>query len=212
VLRPRRPRRPLVVAFALLLTGCAPAHTPAAQTTQAQATEVQPATELSDTDLQARWWTWALASPEERNPVADPTGQFCAEDQPKDVWFFAGTFGGKTTRTCEVPADRPLAGPAVNLYSANTTDCKKFMAAVKGSVTLDGQVVELRRIDPVEVRFDAAKDNAIGERSGRIAAQACGLWAWIPPLRQGEHELRIEGESADFSTSVTYRLKVAGAD
>ncbi|MEU0884467.1 hypothetical protein ABZ345_38245 [Lentzea sp. NPDC005914] len=197
--------RPLIAALALLLAGCATAQPPGTPTSEA------PAAELSDADLQARWWTWALASPQERNPVADETGQFCAEDQPKDVWFFAGTFGGRATRTCEVPADRPLAGPAVNHYSANTTDCKKFMEAAKGSVTLDGQVVELRRIDPVEVRFDAAKDNAAGERAGRIAAQACGLWAWLKPLTPGEHELRIEGESGGLGVAVTYQLKVKDA-
>ena len=200
---PRVPR-PLIVALALLLAGCTAAQTPAPATAPADV-------ELSDVDLQARWWTWALASPEARNPVVDTTGRFCAEDQPKDVWFFAGTFGGKAERTCEVPADRPLAGPAISHYSADAADCAKFMAAAKGSVTLDGQVVELRRIDPVEVRFDAARDNVVGERAGRVAAQACGLWAWLKALTPGEHELRVEGESGGLSTAVTYQLKVRDA-
>jgi hypothetical protein len=198
--------RVLIAALVLLLAGCA------AVQPQAAPTSPVPAGELSDADLQSRWWTWALSSPEERNPVVDTTGRFCAEDQPKDVWFFAGTFGGEAERTCEVPAGRPLAGPAVNLYSADTSGCRTFMAGAKGSMTLDGQVVELRGVDPVEISFQAAEDNAIGERAGRLAAWACGLWAWLPPLRPGEHELRIEGESGDFSTSVTYRLKVTGAD
>ncbi|MDT7786429.1 MAG: hypothetical protein QOF58_4848 [Pseudonocardiales bacterium] len=196
--------RPLIAALALLLAGCAAAQPPAAPTSASPT----PATDLSNTDLQARWWTWASASPEERNPVMDESGQFCAEDQPKDVWFFAGTFGGSAQRTCQVPAGRPLAGPAVNRHSNNTSSCKAFMAEVKGSVTLDGQLVELRRIDPVEITFVAARDNVMGLSAGKLATQACGLWAWIPPLKPGEHELRVAGESADFSTSVIYRLKV----
>jgi hypothetical protein len=204
--------RLLIVVIALLLSGCAIAQPQNAQPPPVPASEAPAGAEPSDAELQSRWWTWALSSPEERNPVADPTGQFCAEDQPKDVWFFAGTFGGEAERTCEVPSGRPLAGPAVNLYNSNTSRCKTFMTGVKGSMTLDGKVVELRRIDPVEVTFQAAKDNASGESAGRVVAQACGLWAWLPPLSPGEHELRIEGESGSFSTSVTYRLKVRGAD
>jgi hypothetical protein len=203
---PRVPRL-LIAAVALLLAGCGTAPSPSASPTSAQ-----PAERPSDADLQARWWTWALSTPRERNPVADPTGQFCAQSQPKDVWFFAGTFGGKADRKCEVPPGRPLAGPAVNLYAADAADCERFMATAKGSVTLDGQIVELRRVDPVEVTFDVAPGNVIGERAGRVAAKACGLWAWLPPLAGGEHELRVEGESADFSTSAVYRLTVRAGD
>ena len=149
-----------------------------------------------------------MSSPEERNPVADPTGEFCGEDQPSDVWFFAGTFGGHAERSCQVPAGRPLAGPAVNTMS----HCGSLMKSAKGTVTLDGQQVALRRIEPVAVTVQAAKGNVMGLRPGRRDAQACGLWAWIPPLRAGEHELRIEGEFGGFRTSARYRLSVGAGD
>lgn len=204
--------RLFIAAVALLLAGCAAAPPQAAPTSGAPTSAAPDGAEPSNADLQAKWWTWALSSPEARNPVVDPTGQFCAEDQPKDVWFLAGTFGGSTQRTCEVPAGRPIAAPAVNRYSSNTSDCKSFMAAAKGSMTLDGQVVELRRVDPVEISFQVAPDNATGESAGRKVAQACGLWAWLPPLLPGEHELKIEGESGDFSTAVVYQLKVSAGD
>lgn len=200
--------RLLIAAVALLLAGCGGA----APSTSAPQTSQKPAERPSDADLQARWWSWALSTPKERNPVTDPTGQFCARGQPKDIWFVAGTFGGKADRKCEVPPGRPLAGPAVNLYAADAADCEKFMATAKGSVTLDGQIVELRRVDPVGVTFDVAPGNVVGERAGRVAAKACGLWAWLPPLAEGEHELRIEGESGDFSTSAVYRLTIRAGD
>ena len=203
--------RLLIAAVALLLAGCAATPSGTAPSQTAPTSTAPDGAEPSNADLQAKWWTWALSSPEERNPVADPTGQFCAENPPKDVWFLAGTFGGAAQRTCEVPAGRPVAAPAVNRYSSNTSDCKSFMTEAKGSMTLDGQVVELRRIDPVEITFQVAKDNAAGESAGRKVAQACGLWAWLPPLLPGEHELKIEGESGDFSTSVVYQLKVDAA-
>lgn len=197
--------RLLIAAFALLLAGCA---TVEPGTPRAASGISADGERPSDSDLQARWWTWALSSPEERNPVVDPTGEFCNEDQPSDVWFFAGTFGGSVDRACRVPAGRPLAGPAVN----TTSNCATFMTSAKGSVTLDGQPVELRRIEPVAITIEAARDNVMGLRAGRSSGKACGLWAWIPPLSAGEHELRIEGASGGFATSARYRLTVGAAD
>ncbi|MDX3661926.1 signal protein [Streptomyces sp. ID05-26A] len=197
--------RLFIAAFALLLAGCAAAPEPAPVSSE---TTTESSGQLSDQELQAKWWTWAASSPENRNPVVDETGQWCAEDQPKDVWFFAGTFGGTVNRRCQVPAGRPLAGPAVN----TVTNCETFVASGKGSITLDGQLVELRRIAPVGITFQAVKDNAVGAPGGGVRAQACGLWAWIPPLSPGEHELRIEGEFGDFRTSARYLLTVSSSD
>ncbi|MET9230696.1 hypothetical protein [Lentzea sp. NPDC003310] len=200
--------RLLIAAFALLLAGCAasPEPAPVSSETTTSATE-----QLSDQELQAKWWTWAASSPERRNPVVDDTGQWCAENQPQDVWFFAGTFGGSVARKCRVPAGRPLAGPALNL-AASDSDCAAFMETAKGSVTLDGQLVELRRIAPVAITFQAVEGNAVGRPQGRVAVQGCGLWAWIPPLSPGEHELEVKGESGDFQTSARYLLTVSSSD
>ncbi|MGI5501067.1 hypothetical protein [Lentzea sp. CA-135723] len=197
--------RLLIAAFALLLAGCATAPTPTPVSSEATAKVTE---QLSDEALQSRWWTWAASSTEKRNPVVDDTGQWCAENQPKDVWFFAGTFGGAVNRRCQVPAGRPLAGPAVNTY----TNCDTFLTSGKGSVTLDGQLVELRRIDPATITFQSVEDNAMGAPTGRVEARACGLWAWIPPLSPGEHELRVQGEFGTFRTSARYVLTVGAAD
>jgi hypothetical protein len=200
--------RLLIAAFALLLAGCAAAPEPTPVSSEAT---TRTSEQLSDQELQAKWWTWAASSPENRNPVVDDTGQWCGENQPEDVWFFAGTFGGAVNRRCPVPAGRPLAGPALNLASTDA-NCAAFMEAAKGSVTLDGQLVELRRIAPVAITYQAAKDNVVGQREGRVAAQGCGLWAWIPPLKPGEHELVVKGASGGFSTSARYLLTVSSAD
>ncbi|MFS8098648.1 hypothetical protein LFM09_16070 [Lentzea alba] len=195
--------RLIIAAFALLLAGCT-AVAPERPRITESSTEAEP----DDRELQEKWWTWAVSSPRDRNPVVDETGEFCGEDQPSDVWFFAGTFGGHAERTCQVPAGRPLAGPAVNSMS----NCGSLMRSAKGSVTLDGQQVALRRMEPAPITVKAVKDNPMGLREGRREGQACGLWAWIEPLSPGEHELRIEGEFGDFKTSARYRLTVAAGD
>src|SRR5262245_25784902 len=61
--------------------------------------------------MQGRWWSWAATEPEDTNPVADATGKFCDRNQPDDIWFLAGTFGGKAQRRCSVPADRLIVVP-----------------------------------------------------------------------------------------------------
>ena len=200
--------RPFIASLALLLAGCSAAAPPAPVSAETAVGVKQ----LSDQDLQAQWWAWAASSPANRNPVVDNTGQWCAENQPRDVWFFAGTFGGAVNRRCEVPAGRPLAGPAVNWVTAQAADCASNLAAAKGSVTLDGQLVELRRIAPVVITYQAARDNVLGQLEGTVSAQGCGLWAWIPPLKPGEHELRVRGEAGSLSTSAHYVLTVSAAD
>src|SRR4051812_43698253 len=102
--------RSFIVVFALLLAGCTAVEPGSPRATSPSAAETAAdGTRPSDQVIQERWWTWAASSPEERNPVADLTGRFCGEDQPSDVWFFAGTFGGEADRSCQVPAGRPLA-------------------------------------------------------------------------------------------------------
>ena len=59
---------------------------------------------FSSEELQRRWWTWAASEPERvGNPVADQDGSSCGRNQPRDVWFLAGFFGGQVERTCSVP-------------------------------------------------------------------------------------------------------------
>src|SRR5215468_10575109 len=42
----------------------------------------------------AAWWLWALSQPAATNPILDPDGRFCANQQAGNVWFLAGATGG----------------------------------------------------------------------------------------------------------------------
>src|SRR5262249_56510522 len=61
----------------------------------------------------AAWWQWGLGAPKDKNPISDRTGKFADRGQSGPVWFLAGTFGGKATRTCSVPAGKALFFPVV---------------------------------------------------------------------------------------------------
>lgn len=159
-------------------------------------------------DVQSAWWSWAAGSPSGRNPVEDTTGEFCAVDQPSDVWFLAGTFGGSVTRRCEVPAGRTLVAPIVNQRGLQE-DCAAFMETAAGTLTLDGEEVTPKRWAATPITITGVPGNPASEE-GSVHAHGCGLWALIPPLTPGAHKVAIRGSSGDFRTSVDYELTVTG--
>ena len=60
------------------------------------------------------WAKWLQGLPLATHPLYDGTGEQCANGQPGDAFFLAGTdiaYGGSTTRSCTVPAGRPLVFP-----------------------------------------------------------------------------------------------------
>lgn len=62
------------------------------------------------------WLRWAMALPHTQSPIADPTGERCADGQTFDAWMLAGTYGGPATRECDIPAHTPLFFPLVNRW------------------------------------------------------------------------------------------------
>ncbi|MFJ2233140.1 signal protein [Streptomyces sp. NPDC087859] len=165
---------------------------------------------LSSDVLQSRWWTWAASEPEATNPVADEDGRECGRNQPKDVWFLAGTFGTRAERTCTVPGGVPLAFPLVNLV-ADPADCAEFMSAAEGSAVLDGEEIDAETSRGETISVDGVAGNPVTGTGERFTATGCGLWVQLPPLRSGKHTLEIRGRSQDFSVAVDYALTVESA-
>ncbi|GAA1891137.1 signal protein [Actinomadura bangladeshensis] len=157
-------------------------------------------------DVQSAWWSWAAGSPSGRNPVEDTTGEFCAVDQPSDLWFLAGTFGGSVTRGCDIPAGRTLVAPVVNQRGPEE-DCAAFMETATGTLTVDGKQAALKRWSAVPITITGVPGNPASEE-GSVRAYGCGLWGVLPPLPPGPHKVEIRGSSGDFRTSATYNLTV----
>ncbi|MEU9086813.1 signal protein [Streptomyces sp. NPDC048357] len=218
----------LVTGAALLAAACtAPASSPSAAPSAAAPSSQAPSDQgpsaqapssqapsaaagagrLDGAELQARWWNWAASSPARSNPVKDPDGTFCAENQPGDVWFLAGSFGEKRQRTCSVPAGRPVAFPLVNLI-ADASDCASWMKGAKGTAVLDGRPLTAERYEGSEIRLTGVEGNPVTDGAGSFSGLACGLWVQIDPLSPGPHTLRIEGSSGSFGLSVGYELQV----
>lgn len=166
-----------------------------------------PAAELDAAGLQARWWTWAASQVEAKNPVSDTTGAQCANGQSKDVWFLAGSFGQDVSRECTVPAGVPVAFPVVNLFGEKP-DCDAFMAKASGTAVLDGEPLATKTYPATPITIEAVDGNPVTTDGGSYDTVACGIWAQAGVLPNGDHELVITGNSADFTLTVAYRLAV----
>lgn len=183
------PKTGLPFLLLVLVTGCGVVLAPPAE------------------NIQGRWWTWASSEGEDTNPVTDTTGEFCARNQPADVWFLAGTFGGTVRRTCMIPAGRPLVLPLVN-KAGTRAQCAEFMATAKGKATLDGKQATPERMEDDDVLVTGVPGNPQTGEEGPMKSFACGLWVRLSPLNPGRHVLTIRGSSAGFRTGVDYTLIV----
>jgi len=187
---------------------------------------------MSAVDLAAEWWKWAMAAPQEINPVADRSGRHCAVGQQGKVWFLAGGFGSsKVSRECRVPADRHLFFPVVNMvyyrHPQNpnyTCEQAKRLAALNNDTaidlfaSLDG--VGIPGIEKQRVKTEKCFD--VFERVPKSAgapnafpSATDGYWLLLQPLPKGRHTLTFGGkynrESPDFGRMVQdieYRLTV----
>ncbi|MFI8182081.1 signal protein [Actinacidiphila glaucinigra] len=166
---------------------------------------------MSSADLQSRWWTWAASEPEGTNSVADRNGSACRRNQPRDVWFLAGTFGTEERRTCAVPNGTPVAFPLVNMIGS-PEECALFMTTAKGSAVVDGEPVpsDAHRGDRITVV--SVEGNPVTMTGGRATTTGCGLWVQLAPLAPGFHSLEISGRSGEFATRVHYALAVETAN
>lgn len=179
--------------------------------------EADPPTATSPTSvddpLPARWWQWAASFTRGEDPISDPTGARCGENQPDDVWFLAGTFGGAVRRICRVPADRPVYLPVLNQVCEAGDDARRALEDCRFGVdearaTLDGRPLTVEEDDAAAFDLEVAEDSATGFPAGRTTAVAWGDWVGPLALAPGRHVLAISGAAGDFTVAVRYRLVV----
>ncbi|MFE5491904.1 signal protein [Streptomyces virginiae] len=193
----------LLAATVLLVGGCSAA--------QAEEDPRQPPrgiAELSTGEIQSRWWSWAASSTAATNPVSDPDGRFCAENQPADAWYLAGTFGGKAERRCAIPAGRPVVFPVLN-FTGTKAECEAKLAEAQGKVLLDTATVMVERMEPTAIEIKGVEGNPVTGKAGTVKTHGCGLWVRLGPVPGGTGTLSIDGTAGSLSVAVTYELEVA---
>jgi hypothetical protein len=184
----------------------------------------------------ARWWQWASSIPQDRNPVADQTGENCGEGQSGPVWFLAGTFGSFNERNCEIPAGKSILFPVLNSactkfeYPQLQTESELRSCAISLNdrftelmVTIDGQPINEQQLESFRVQsplfelINLPVGNIISGQQGSTQAVSDGFWVFLPPLEPGAHdihnrggivEIDATGAPHNFASDVLYHITI----
>jgi hypothetical protein len=166
----------------------------------------------------ARWWQWAYSIPEDRNPIADQTGENCDEGQSGPVWFLVGTFGAFSERNCEIPAGKAVMFPVVNAacttleYPQLQTEAELRSCAVSLNegvtelmVTIDGQTINEQQLRSYRVQsplfeLSLPEGNLISGQQASTQAVSDGYWVFLAPLGPGAHDIHFRGAIVDYTT------------
>jgi hypothetical protein len=185
-------------------------------------------------ELTAEWWQWIMSIPADENPTTDTTGEDCSQGDFGDIFFLAGTLGGKVERECTITEGQDILIPIVNTICIKTepTDtresllaqCREFTDQTKNlKLRIDGKYVrdlESYRVTNTEFFTIEAVENNIfqplGLPPGSYDAVADGYWVLIEGLSAGEHTIIVDGKQHgqtsfgkwDFRTQATYHLTV----
>ncbi|MGP3635993.1 hypothetical protein ACTU45_21985 [Streptomyces sp. 24-1644] len=146
--------------------------------------------------LAGRWWKWALSAPDDRCPVQDTTGEHAAWKQPDDLWFLAGTYGGRVVRRCAVPSDRSLFFPVLNMQHT------RLYSRVPQSMEVAEATASLNSVPLPLQEFTAPF------RTGLVQRYAWGIWGGFAPLTPGAYVLEIKARATNgFWVDTTYHLE-----
>jgi hypothetical protein len=179
------------------------------------------------------WWEWAQKEPIENNPLFDPTGEKCAVNQNHtNVWFLAGTTGGRLERDCTIPSSKAILFPLLNTECSTAEDpsltteealrdCARNNAPDRARVILkasvDGQEIpnlESYWVESSLYNYTLPQNNIWGAPAGETPQVAAGYYLMLEPLPPGNHIVHFGGTNIDltgtqtFATEVIYNLTV----
>ena len=173
------------------------------------------------------WWQWALSLPSAVNPILDNSGVRCTFGQRGNLWFLAGNTGGRTVRSCTLPAGARVMIPIHNtvcfLDEVDTAEsCASYTAAdfasfTRAEVQFSGPVAPVVFDQPATVpgewdfTFSVPRNGIFGLKPGLYrAVSAAGRWAFVDLSTPGVYTLRVRAaNTAGFELDVTYLLTVA---
>jgi len=164
----------------------------------------------------AKWWQWALEIPQDKNPIADVDGRYCAVNQnlSSQVWFLAGTGGGRADRQCTIPHGVSLFFPILSTecsYAEDSTlksprdllKCAKEERASSLQASIDGtqlRNLESYRVDSPIFKFTFPEKNIFGAPSGQTQGVSDGWFLMLKPLKPGHHVVEFRGQTAASAT------------
>jgi hypothetical protein len=183
-------------------------------------------------DLTAEWWQWSLSFPVDENPILDTTGEQCNKgDISDDIFFLAGSAGGKVERECTISEGQAILIPIVNIINIKTlpeeteklllAQAEEILAQQKNlKLIIDGNKVRnlesYKVTNPTFFTVELPENNFFGISAGSYQGVAVGYWVLIEGFSAGEHTLTVDGKEhgqtslgkIDFRSLATYHLTV----
>lgn len=177
-------------------------------------------------DWAGEWWRWVYEMEHTDDcgePAGDSTGELCTlgqEDSTSDVFFLAGTYGGKVTRTeCVSPESKALFFPLVTSSADNAGETEEtaqtdeelrdridgefsVMPPEELFLTIDGEEIgDLERFAVEEAPYEYTipdppnlySCNGAPEITGTYRGFTAGYFVLLPPLSPGEHQIEFGG-------------------
>jgi hypothetical protein len=187
----------------------------------------------------AEWvlYSYRFAPPDCHNPLEDPSGAWCRENQREDgpVFFLAGGLGGVYRRdACVVPAGEALFFPLINTWSDNAgiadgmtvSDDGLDRLATDGFEDMDPTLLWLR-VDGEDIG-DLHSGAVPSTRyvldlppepnrytcaetpgyEGEYPGYVSGYWAMLAPLPPGPHTIELGAKAGVFSQIPEFQLDV----
>ena len=174
-----------------------------------------------------RWWEWAQMEPIENNPIHDPTGERCAVNQvDPNVWFLAGSTGGRVERSCTIPASKAIFFPLLNTECSTAEDpsltteealrdCARNNAPDRARIVLRASVDGQEIPDLVKYwtesslyNYTLPADNIWGAPAGPTQEVAAGYYVMLKPLPPGTHIIQFSGANIDLAGTQTFATEV----
>jgi hypothetical protein len=183
------------------------------------------------------FWKHIISIPSDRNPWNDNTGVNCEVGQSNtnsSVFYLSGNGGGKSVRTCEVPAGKglfiPVSPMEISDKEAPNTSVEQLHKIAKkdqDSITslylkMDDKEYKLQDLakyrtptSDFEVFFP--KDAIFGASEGTSKAAADGYYVITEPLAKGNHTIEYDSSlvcagpdcaQPNFAQDITYELIV----
>jgi hypothetical protein len=183
------------------------------------------------------FWKWVLSIQQDKNPWDDQTGENCVIDQLETnstIFYLSGNGGGKSERTCTVPAGKGLFIPVSPFEisdkeapTASVKDLHKIAKKDQDSVTslylkindkeYTRQDLEKYRIPTEDFEVVFPKNPIFGVTEGISKAVADGYYVITEPLEKGNYTIlyksslicpEIDCIQPNFAQDIKYNLIV----
>ncbi len=163
------------------------------------------------------FWKWVLG--EGLEPLLDDTGALCDSGQSGPIWYLPGSWAGDVTRSCTIPAGKPLfIAVQNNVYLGFPYPEVYDEAAIRASLAagLDAQGTPSASIDGVGIvnfdnyrvqspAFDApVADNPFGIPAMTGPNVDDGWYLMVAPLPSGNHTITF----TSWGSTITYNLTI----